>query len=793
MATIVTRETTQTDGTSPKGSPLTNAEVDTNFINLNDDKVEVSGAIIFQAKAAEALSKGDVVYVSGVSGNNPVVSKADADDASKMPAFGLAEADANLNAEVNVVTFGTLYDLDTSAFSAGDTVYVSTTAGGLTATKPAGETSLIQNLGLVIRSHASAGSIKVGGAGRTNAVPNLNDGNVFIGNASNQAETRALVEADISDLQAYLTAETNDLTAAVTWANVPDANITQSSVTQHQAALSITESQISDLQSYLTAETDTLDSVTGRGATTTNSISVGGLTVDTDTLVVDSTNNRVGIGEPSPDSLLHLKGSDPIITVEDTSAGGTASFQALNGSAIIDADSGNTVANSIVRFDIDGSEKMRIDNSGNVGIGTNSPSSYNSVADNLVVGDVSGNNGITILSGTAEQGSLFFGDGTGASAAQGIIRYKHSTNALELGTANTGDHLVIDSSGNVGINTTDPQSTLDCAGTLTISGGASIANSTDPYMRRAGGNLRIAGRSDGGAGGNIMICTGSSEDVRFTVDPSGNITAGDSLSSSTVGPILGGCAFEIRDTGGSEFVAALQTGGFTGSDLFCGGFAIRNSDPSGDGNHACGMWGKQAGSLSNGYMDLCFAAGRDLYDAESPQMILNTSGNLLVGRTSGVGSERLAVKSTALTCTFYSANSTANGTLMSYYSDVGGTEQQVAAMQRDGDIANTNNSYGALSDQRLKSNIVDASSQIDDIMAVQVRSYTLNSTGDTHIGVVAQELEEAGMSGLVKENEEGIKAVKYSVLYMKAIKALQEAVTRIETLEAEVAALKGAN
>jgi hypothetical protein len=44
-----------------------------------------------------------------------------------------------------------------------------------------------------------------------------------------------------------LTAETNDLTAAVTWANVPDANITESSVTQHEAALSITESQISDL------------------------------------------------------------------------------------------------------------------------------------------------------------------------------------------------------------------------------------------------------------------------------------------------------------------------------------------------------------------------------------------------------------------------------------------------------------------------------------------------------------------------------------------------------------------
>jgi hypothetical protein len=198
MATIVTRETTQTDGTSPKGSPLTNAEVDTNFINLNDDKVEVSGAIIFQAKAGEALAKGDVVYVSGVSGNEPVVSKADADDASKMPAYGLAEDAANLNAAVNVVTFGTLYDLDTSSFSAGDTVYVSTTAGAITTTAPTGESSLLQNIGTVIRSHASAGSIKVGGAGRTNATPNLDDGNVFIGNASNQAEARALTGDDIS-------------------------------------------------------------------------------------------------------------------------------------------------------------------------------------------------------------------------------------------------------------------------------------------------------------------------------------------------------------------------------------------------------------------------------------------------------------------------------------------------------------------------------------------------------------------------------------------------------------------
>ena len=64
------------------------------------------------------------------------------------------------------------------------------------------------------------------------------------------------------------------------------------------------------------------------------------------------------------------------------------------------------------------------------------------------------------------------------------------------------------------------------------------------------------------------------------------------------------------------------------------------------------------------------------------------------------------------------------------------------------------------------------------------------------LGVIAQELEASGMNGLVKEveadtdSEETVKAVKYSILYMKAVKALQEAMARIETLETKVAALE---
>ena len=129
-----------------------------------------------------------------------------------------------------------------------------------------------------------------------------------------------------------------------------------------------------------------------------------------------------------------------------------------------------------------------------------------------------------------------------------------------------------------------------------------------------------------------------------------------------------------------------------------------------------------------------------------------------------------------------------------------------ARVKGDGDLQNTNNSYGAISDSKLKENIVDAGSQWDDIKDVRVRNYNFkSSTGygtHTQIGVIAQEIE-AVSPGLVKEsNDEDAdgnslgtttKTVSYSVLYMKAVKALQEAMDRIETLEAKVAALEAGN
>lgn len=173
-------------------------DADNDILAVTEVEGRLDGPVTFAAKSGEALSAGDVVYVSGVSGNFPVVSKAQANSASTMPAMGFTkDAATGADEDVIVITLGNYTDFDTSTpgFSVNDTLYVSsTTAGGVTNTPPTGEGNLLQNIGKVIRV-ATSGIIKAGGAGRTNATPNLNEGNIFIGNGSNQATAQALTSA----------------------------------------------------------------------------------------------------------------------------------------------------------------------------------------------------------------------------------------------------------------------------------------------------------------------------------------------------------------------------------------------------------------------------------------------------------------------------------------------------------------------------------------------------------------------------------------------------------------------
>jgi hypothetical protein len=248
-----------------------------NELTIDSNHVEVACT----NNSGASISIGTPVYQTGTSGNNITIAPADADDSAKMPAIGLTTSTIANGNDGTVVIMGVVTGLDTSTFTAGDVLYVGTTAGTLTTTAPTGQSGLIQNFGRVLKVNASSGSIAVMGAGRANAVANLNDGNVFIGNASNQAEARALVEADISDLGTYLTSvalnDVSDVTITTAsngqvlkyngtaWVNATDSSgiaLTDLSVTTNAAgtaALTYTNSTgvftytPPDLSGYLTS------------------------------------------------------------------------------------------------------------------------------------------------------------------------------------------------------------------------------------------------------------------------------------------------------------------------------------------------------------------------------------------------------------------------------------------------------------------------------------------------------------------------------------------------------------
>jgi cytoskeletal protein CcmA (bactofilin family) len=132
------------------------------------------------AKAAAALSKGEVVYATGAVGNETfVVDKADARYPTKMPAIGIVYQDLALNGQGLIVTFGRADGIPIPGAIEGETVYVSNTVpGGLSNVAPTGiyngAPNLIQNIGIVVKPHASQGVVSVTGVGRVNAIPNAN-------------------------------------------------------------------------------------------------------------------------------------------------------------------------------------------------------------------------------------------------------------------------------------------------------------------------------------------------------------------------------------------------------------------------------------------------------------------------------------------------------------------------------------------------------------------------------------------------------------------------------------------
>jgi hypothetical protein len=117
--------------------------------------------IVVRNSTGSTLTKGQIVYLSGATGNRPnaLLAKADA-EATSSKTIGMVIADIPNNSDGSISVNGTLHDLNTSAFTAGDMLWLSaTTAGGMVANTPPAEPNHAVFIGFVARSHPTQGRV----------------------------------------------------------------------------------------------------------------------------------------------------------------------------------------------------------------------------------------------------------------------------------------------------------------------------------------------------------------------------------------------------------------------------------------------------------------------------------------------------------------------------------------------------------------------------------------------------------------------------------------------------------
>ena len=419
------------------------------FVDQNTINAGNAEHVVIYAKntSGASISKGTPVYITGTVGATDTVeiAPADAGNSAKMPAVGLLDATLAVNAFGYVITGGFMDNITTDPIdgatpTSNDTVYVKV-GGGLTLTKPTGPTGLIQNVAKVGKvSGGNSGSLIVSSILRTNDVPNLTTGKIWVGSAANTIEsatvhldeTNGRMGVGTTNPQKLLevrssTAYNSTLrlqTSAHNW-DIQGGETGYSSTafaldydgTTFFRAMGITDSRFSGGLSVGTINatpptgglyvagnvgigtTSPSEKLEVAGNALINNSGEGKLylgstshyigNISDDIYLVTSgqnifyaggfekmrikTSGYVGIGTTGPQSILHIASANPEFILEDTSNPNKCKIKNNDGNLRYEADYNNEFGNSRHVFFVDGSEKLRINTNGNVGIGTTSP------------------------------------------------------------------------------------------------------------------------------------------------------------------------------------------------------------------------------------------------------------------------------------------------------------------------------------------------------------------------------------------------------------------------------------
>jgi len=447
---------------------LASTATGTAWIDPSTIVAEAATLVVIACKntSGATIAQGTPVYQTGTVGATATIEIAPADaliSANKLPAIGLLQTALNNNGFGNVVITGELTNFTTSPIdgvvpTTGDKVFVKS-GGGLTLTKPTGEGNGIQNMGLVGKvSGGNSGSITVSSIMRTNDVPNLPEGRIWVGDGNTIVSDTVYIDEPNNRLGIGTTSPQSKLHIETGSGGTYNPNVNHDDVTIEGSG-NIGLQLFSPATSYQYIAFGDPDSVNAgylryyHGSNEMVFRTNGG-----DRMVINSSGN-VGIGTTSPVAKLSVVGSD---NTNQANIGHStqAVYIKVNGTNVDYNSSGNSSGSHT--FSTGNLEKMRIAVSGNVGIGTTTPGYKLTVA-----GDAGFSDWI--------YASKFYP----TSSTTDILMQTGAGRAITLDPTSTGKVLI--PNGNVGIGTTSPNVAfkLDVIGNTSTSGNLYIGNADD--------------------------------------------------------------------------------------------------------------------------------------------------------------------------------------------------------------------------------------------------------------------------------------------------------------------------
>ena len=517
-------------------------------------------------------------------------------------------------------------------------------------------------------------------------------------------------------------------------------------------------------------------------------------------LLLQPNGGNVGIGTTSPASAfgfsktLEIQGAaNAEVNISQSNNSKDWSLGIVNGANYQQTTSGQDYI-----WIIGGSEKMRIDSSGNVGIKNTSPSDFLSWQQQLVVGNGSADAGITIYhgSGGGNQGAIVFADGnTGTNRYRGIISY-NGADEMKFFTS-TLERIKINDAGNVFIST--PITNAFYGLSLTYNN----TNTADFTVNQATGQIKIGGVA---AGYYPTFYSAGSERMRILANGNIAFNATSNLNLSNFQISTGSGLGEkvdvfIANTSGTPYVNSgtttqLSMGFLSGTANYVAtGQILGNLQFFGQANDA-GYGGASIKALvitggnvnrSSHAVDMVFSTMAAGSVGNEERMRITSAGEILIGTGGNDPSSSqtgFSIQNNAGLCLVRQATSDTNANTCNQFINPNGV---VGTIQTSG----SSTSFNTSSDYRLKENVEKMTGALDRVSQLKPSRFNFiadaNKTVDGFLAHEVQEIVPEAISGEKDAiNEEGnaeYQGIDQSKLVPLLVGAIQELKAEIEILK----------